>query len=161
MDHDIYWKRDRAENKNEICMHIFNNEYICDLFFRLFVKWNFLFFMPWHCVFTRASQYLARILLLPFFFHLFMSLNNNSIWNMNMNQSINHSIHIAKSHGYRLIRVLHLVKSKISKKNSFKWKWWARACDFILEKIVSFFWQIVRLNRLTVWIDFNSTPLIA
>lgn len=108
-------------------------------FFRLFVKWNFLFFMPWHCVFTRASQYLARILLLPFFFHLFMSLNNNSIWNMNMNQSINHSIHIAKSHGYRLIRVLHLVKSKISKKNSFKWKWWARACDFMLEKIVSFF----------------------
>lgn len=88
MDHDIYWKRDRAENKNEICMHIFNNEYICDLFFRLFVKWNFLFFMPWHCVFTRASQYLARILLLPFFYHLFMSQNNNSIWNMNMNQSI-------------------------------------------------------------------------
>lgn len=160
MDHDIYWKRDRAENKNEICMHIFNNEYICDLFFRLFVKWNFLFFMPWHCVFTRASQYLARILLLPFFYHLFMSQNNNSIWNMNMNQSIIQFI----SQNLMVIgssEFCTLLNQKFPKKIVLNGNDELVLVILSWRKLLVFFWQIVRLNRLTVWIDFNSTPLIA
>lgn len=129
-------------------------------FFRLFVKWNFLFFMPWHCVFTRASQYLARILLLPFFFHLFMSQNNNSIWNMNMNQSIIQFI----SQNLMVIgssEFCTLLNQKFPKKIVLNGNDELVLVILSWRKLLVFFWQIVRLNRLTVWIDFNSTPLIA